>query len=25
VHLYYSGLVGEAAERKLDAHAHGRD
>ncbi|RQH02750.1 hypothetical protein [Paraburkholderia dinghuensis] len=25
VHLYYAGLVGEAAERKLDAHAHGRD
>jgi hypothetical protein len=25
VHLYYAGLVGEAAEHKLDAHAHGRD
>jgi hypothetical protein len=25
VHLYYAGLVGEAAEIKLDAHAHGRD
>jgi len=25
VHLYYAGLVGEAAELKLDAHAHGRD
>lgn len=25
VHLYYLGLVGEAAEQKLDAHAHGRD
>jgi hypothetical protein len=25
VHLYYVGLVGEAAERKLDAHAHGRE
>ncbi len=25
VHLYYAGLVGEAAERSLDAHAHGRD
>lgn len=24
VHLYYNGLVGEAAERALDAHAHGR-
>ncbi|PLZ04457.1 hypothetical protein CY652_02005 [Burkholderia sp. WAC0059] len=25
VHLYYNGLVGEAAERVLDAHAHGKD
>ena len=25
VHLYYAGLVGEAAEIQLDAHAHGRD
>jgi hypothetical protein len=24
VHLYYNGLVGEAAELALDAHAHGR-
>ncbi|PXW22940.1 hypothetical protein [Paraburkholderia caballeronis] len=24
VHLYYNGLVGEAAEVSLDAHAHGR-
>ncbi|PLZ00201.1 hypothetical protein CY652_22420 [Burkholderia sp. WAC0059] len=25
VHLYYGGLAGEAAERMLDAHAHGRE
>lgn len=25
VHLYYAGLIGEAAERKLDAHAHERE
>jgi hypothetical protein len=24
VHLYYAGLVGEVAERTLDAHAHER-
>ena len=24
VHLYYNGLVGEPAERALDAHAHGK-
>jgi hypothetical protein len=24
VHLYYAGLVGEVAERTLDAHAHDR-
>ncbi len=25
VHLYYNGLVGEAAEHVLDAHAHGKE